>query len=261
MELTMTRMPALFVGHGNPMHAITQSSYSKTWSELGHSLPRPKGILAISAHWYIDTCAVTTMTAPRTIHDFGGFPRELYEVDYPAPGSPELAWQVRNLLAPDRVELDEQWGIDHGTWSVLVHMFPAADIPVVQLGINAMQPPRWHYEMGQRLLRLREEGILVLGSGNIVHNLHEYAWGHPEAMPAAWAVRFEEMVKQNILEDNPDPLIDYQSGGDARMAAPSPDHYLPLLYILGVRQPGDTVNFPVSGIEGGTLSMLAVQFG
>lgn len=256
------RMPALFVGHGNPMHAITRTPYSTAWSELGRSLPRPRAILAISAHWYVDACAVTVMPAPRTIHDFGGFPRELHEVNYPAPGSPELAWQVRNLLAPARVELDEQWGLDHGTWSVLVHMFPEADIPVVQLSIDARQPSRWHHDVGQRLTSLRDDGIMVMASGNIVHNLYEYAWGNPEAPPADWAIRFEELVRQNILADTPDPLIDYQAAGrDAKLAVPTPDHYLPLLYILGLRRRDDPTAFPVTGIEGGALSMLAVQFG
>lgn len=260
--MSKLRSPALFVGHGNPMHAITTTSYSIAWSELGRSLPRPRAILAISAHWYIDGCAVTIMPTPRTIHDFGGFPQALYDVSYPAPGSPELAWQVRNLLAPARVELDEQWGLDHGAWSVLVHMFPEADIPVVQLSIDARQPPHWHYEVGQRLRPLREEGVLVMGSGNIIHNLHEYAWGRPDAPPADWAVRFEEMVRQNIVADRPDRVIAYhEAGPDARLAVPTPDHYLPLLYILGLRQVDDQLRFPVEGIEGGALSMLSVQFG
>lgn len=258
----MERMPALFVGHGNPMNAITRTGYGTAWSELGQTLPRPRAILAISAHWYLDACAVTGMAHPRTIHDFGGFPRELYEVSYPAPGNPELALRVQGLLAPDRVALDQQWGLDHGTWSVLVHLFPEADIPVVQLSIDARQSPRWHYELGQRLRPLRDEGVLVVGSGNIVHNLQKYAWENPAVAPADWALRFEEEVRRNILADTPSQLVEYRSmGDDARLAVPTPDHYLPLLYILGMRHGDDRVGFPVTGIEGGSLSMLAVRFG
>lgn len=256
------RMPALFVGHGNPMNAITRTAYSTAWLDLGRSLPRPEAILAISAHWYIKSSAVTTMTHPRTIHDFGGFPRELYEVRYPAPGSPELAWRVSNLLHPDRVELDEDWGLDHGTWSILVHLFPDADIPVVQLSIDMRQPASFHYKVGQHLAPLRDEGVLIMGSGNVVHNLQAYAWGNPDAPPHDWALQFEEQVKESILKSDDGKLIAYSEfGRQAALSVPSPDHYLPLLYVLGARDERDDVSFPVTGIEGAALSMLAVKLG
>ena len=170
-------MPAIFFGHGNPMNALSRNAYTEGWTSIGKSNPRPGAVLAVSAHWYIPACAVTANLVPRTIHDFGGFPRELYEVKYPAPGSPELAQRVKDLLSPVAVGLDETWGLDHGTWAVLTHVFPKADIPVVQLSIDETQPPMFHYQMGKRLAALREEGVLVIGSGNIVHNLHTYAWG------------------------------------------------------------------------------------
>jgi 4,5-DOPA dioxygenase extradiol len=164
-------MPVIFLGHGNPMNAISKNVYSDGWASIGRSLPRPRAVLAVSAHWYIPACGVTGNLKPRTIHDFGGFPKELYQVQYPAPGDPELALRVKEKLAPVSVGLDESWGLDHGTWSVLKHVFPKADIPVVQLSIDEAQPPAFHYEMGKRLSSLREEGVLVIGSGNIVHNL------------------------------------------------------------------------------------------
>lgn len=176
-------MPTIFFGHGNPMHAVSNNVYTDGWSAIGASLPRPRAILAVSAHWYIPGCAVTAQAAPPTIHDFGGFPRALYEVTYPAPGSPDLARRVQDLLAPLPVALDDNWGIDHGTWSVLTHVFPRADIPVVQLAIDERQPPAFHYELGKRLAPLRAEGVLVIGSGNLVHNLHAYAWGQHGSRP------------------------------------------------------------------------------
>jgi 4,5-DOPA dioxygenase extradiol len=168
-------MPAIFFGHGNPMNALSRNAYTDSWASIGKSIPRPRAVLAVSAHWYIPACSVTANPVPRTIHDFGGFPRELYEVKYPAPGSPEFARQVKDLLSPASVGLDETWGLDHGTWTVLTHVFPKADIPVVQLSIDERQPPMFHYQMGKRLAVLREEGVLVISSGNIVHNLHTYA--------------------------------------------------------------------------------------
>lgn len=255
-------MPVIFFGHGNPMNAISKNSYSEGWAAIGRSLPRPKGILAVSAHWYIPQCAVTVTATPPTIHDFGGFPTELFEVNYPAPGNPTLAWHVRNLLAPVRVDLDENWGLDHGTWAVLIHVFPDADIPIVQLSIDERQPPAYHYEMGQRLAALREEGILVIGSGNIVHNLHTYAWGRQGVKPFDWAMRFEERAKELMLRVEDDQLVSYEKlGQDAKLAAPTPDHFLPLLYILGLRRASDHVSFPVQGVDGGSVSMLAVQLG
>ena len=255
-------MPAIFFGHGNPMNALAKNRYTEGWASIGKSMPRPKAVLAVSAHWYVPFCAVTSSLSPPTIHDFGGFPAELYQVDYPAPGSLELARAVQDLLAPVSVRLDESWGLDHGTWAVLCHVFPDASIPVVQLSIDARQPPSFHYELGKRLRSLREEGVLIIGSGNIVHNLSAYAWSNPEVHPYDWAVRFEEQARDLLDKSDHAPLIDYQSlGRDAILSVPTPEHYLPLLYVLGLRQEKEPVSFPVQGVDGGSISMLAVQIG
>jgi 4,5-DOPA dioxygenase extradiol len=256
-------MPAIFFGHGNPLNALLRNQYTEAWSNIGNSLPRPKAVLCISAHWYLPGTAVTAMAQPRTIHDFGGFPRELYEVNYPAAGSPELARRVRDLLAPVSVQLDEaSWGLDHGTWSVLCHVFPNADLPVIQLSIDETKPPEFHHALGKGLLPLRDEGVLIVGSGNLVHNLHTYAWGRHNVEPFDWAVRFEKMARELLAKGDEAPLVDYESlGRDALLSAPTPDHYLPLLYVLGSRQPGDEVTFPVEGFDGGSISMLTVQLG
>lgn len=255
-------MPALFFGHGNPMNALLQNAYTKGWAAIGAEIPRPCAILSISAHGYFPGTAVTAMAAPRTIHDFGGFPRELYRVTYPAPGDAVLASFVQALLAPLPVERDERWGLDHGTWSVLRHVYPKADIPVVQLQIDETEPAPFHYKIGQRLAPLREEGVLVIGSGNLVHNLHAYAWGRHVPEPYDWAVRFEKRARELMVAGEDGALIDYESlGRDARLSVPTPDHYLPLLYVLGLRRPGERVRFPVEGVDGGSVSMLAVQIG
>ena len=255
-------MPAIFFGHGNPLNAIQQNQFTAAWANIGKSIPRPKAILCISAHWYLPGTAVTAMSAPRTIHDFGGFPRELYEVQYPAPGSTALASRVRELLAPVNVELDQSWGIDHGAWSVLCHVFPDAGVPVVQLSIDETREPEFHYALGKALSPLRDEGVLVCGSGNLVHNLHTYAWGRHEVEPFDWAVRFETLARDLLLKENEQPLVNYEAlGRDALLSAPTPDHYLPLVYVLGLRRPGEPVTFPVEGFDGGSISMLTVQFG
>jgi 4,5-DOPA dioxygenase extradiol len=255
-------MPAIFFGHGNPMNALQQNTYTQRWKAIGASLPRPKAVLCISAHWYIADAAVTVSTAPRTIHDFGGFPQELFNVQYPAPGDPELAARVQSLLAPLPVRSDESWGLDHGTWSVLCHVYPKADIPVVQLSIDATQPPAFHYEIGKRLSILRDEGILVVGSGNLVHNLRTYAWG-AKSEPYDWALSFERRVRGLLEADESEPLLYYEHklGKEALLSAPTPDHYLPLLYVIGTRATSEAVSFPVEGIDGGSISMLAVQVG
>ena len=254
-------MPAVFFGHGNPMNALSRNRYTQAWAELGRTLPRPKAILAISAHWFVPRTGVTVSTAPKTIHDFGGFPRELYDVQYPAPGDPELAQRVRQLLAPVAVTLDESWGLDHGTWSVLCHAYPRADIPVVQLSIDETQPASFHYALGERLAPLREEGVLIAGSGNVVHNLRAYAWGR-DAEPYDWAIRFEQVVRDRILSGDARELIEYESlGRDALLSIPTPDHFLPLLYVLAACQPTDAASFPAAGVEGGSISMLAVKLG
>ena len=256
---TTATLPTIFFGHGNPMNALEANAYTAAWARIGKEIPRPKAILSVSAHWYAPGTFVTAMARPRTIHDFGGFPRALHEFLYPAPGSPELAARVRDLLAPLPVGLDEQWGLDHGTWSVLCHVFPGADVPVVQLSMDETQPAAFHYEVGQRLATLRDEGILVIGSGNIVHNLHAYAWGRRPAEPFDWALRFEGRARELMLSGDDAPLVAYESlGRDAVLSAPTPEHYLPLLYVLGARRPGDRVEFPVEGIDGGSVSMLSV---
>lgn len=255
-------MPAIFFGHGNPMNAVQSNAYTDAWAAIGRSIPRPRAILCISAHWYVPSVAVTAMERPRTIHDFGGFPRELFEVEYLAPGSPALAERINELLGGNVVLDTDQWGLDHGTWSVLVHLFPDADIPVVQLSINETEPAQVHYDLAKRLAPLRDEGVLIIGSGNLVHNLHTYAWGQAAVEPFDWALRFEKTARGLILIRDHDPLINYETlGRDALMSAPTPDHYLPLLYILALAQGEDEVSFPVEGFDGGSISMLSVQIG
>lgn len=255
-------MPAIFFGHGNPMNALLSNAYTKGWDAIGAEIQRPKAVLSISAHWYIPATSVTAMPAPRTIHDFGGFPPELYEVNYPAPGDPALASRVQTLLAPITVSRDEHWGLDHGTWSVLSHVFPRADVPVVQLSINEAQPAAFHYQIGKCLAPLRDEGILIIGSGNLVHNLHAYAWGRHSIEPFDWAVRFEKRVRELLVAADDGPLIAYETlGRDAMLSVPTPDHYLPLLYVIALRRFGEQISFPVEGVDGGSISMLAVQIG
>jgi len=255
-------MPAVFFGHGNPMNALEHNAWTDAWTAMGAAIPRPKAVLSISAHWYIPATLVTVMGRPRTIHDFGGFPEELYNVSYPAPGSPELAGRVQELLASVGVESDDRWGLDHGTWSVLCHVFPRADVPVVQLSIDGTKPPSFHYEMGRMLAPLRDEGVLVIGSGNTVHNLQAYAWGQHDVTAFDWATRFEEHVRGCLIKGEDGPLIDYQSfGRDATLSVPTPDHYLPLLYVLALKREGDDLAFPVGGLDGGSVSMLTVQIG
>lgn len=255
-------MPVVFFGHGNPMNALLDNEYTKGWAAIGNSMPRPKAVLAVSAHWFVPATAVTSSLAPRTIHDFGGFPRELFEVQYPVAGDISLAHRVKDLLAPVSVEFNELWGLDHGTWSVLCHVFPKADIPVVQLSIDETQPPEFHYELAKRLAPLRDEGVLIIGSGNIVHNLHTYAWGKHTVEPFDWAVRFEENARKLILDNDHAPLIEYETlGRDALLSAPTPEHYLPLLYVLALRREDEQVSFPVEGFDGGSISMLTVKIG
>ncbi len=255
-------MPAIFFGHGNPMNALQVNAYTRAWKAIGTDIPRPKAVLCISAHWYIAGNAITAMPAPKTIHDFAGFPQELYEVQYPAPGDPALADRIRDLLSLSSSDLDYQWGLDHGTWSVLRHVYPKADVPVVQLAINRTKPASFHYEIGKKLVKLREEGVLIMGSGNIVHNLQAYAWDRPLATPFDWAIRFEKRAKDLLSAADDSPLINYRRlGNDAVLAVPTPDHYLPLLYVMGCRNKGEELSFPVQGVDGGSISMLSVQIG
>jgi 4,5-DOPA dioxygenase extradiol len=254
-------MPAVFFGHGSPMNTLEDNPHTAAWRALGASLPRPKAILSVSAHWYVGGTAVTAMQSPPTIHDFFGFPQPLFNVQYPAPGAPALAARVRELLAPVDTQMDQGWGLDHGTWSVLVHLYPKADIPVVQLSIDAGQAPQFHYEMGRRLKPVRDEGVLVLGSGDVVHNLGVIRWGE-HARPYDWATRFNDRVRAQLIAGEHAPLIDYAGlGSDARQSVPTPEHYLPLLYVLGSQHEDETVSFPTDGIELGSISMLTCVIG
>lgn len=256
------RLPAIFLGHGNPMNALEDNAWTRGWAAIGQSLPRPRAVLSISAHWYVDKTAVTVMPVPRTIHDFAGFPEELFSVQYPAPGDPGLARRLIELLQPLNVDASVVWGLDHGTWSLMRHMYSDADVPVVQLSINRSRPPDFHYAVGRRLRSLREDGVLLVGSGNVVHNLRRYVWGDRHAEPFDWAARFDAQVRELIGHRNHAALIAYEAlGAGAVLSVPTPDHYLPLLYVLGASDNDDVISFPIAGIDGGSISMLGVQFG
>jgi 4,5-DOPA dioxygenase extradiol len=252
---TASRMPAAFLGHGSPMNALEQNRYTEAWRAFGQSVPRPRAILVVSAHWYVNVTAVTAMPRPRTIHDFYGFPRSLFEVDYPAPGHEGFAEEVAEIAKPTHVGLDRDgWGIDHGTWSVLVHAFPAADVPVVQLSIDARKGFDAHMELGTRLAPLRERGALIVGSGNVVHNLRALEWSAPD-LAFDWARRFDEAARA-VLTERPGETAALQDHPDYPRAAPTPDHFIPLLYLAGLadaaREPAEAL---VDGYAMGSLSM------
>lgn len=250
-------MPTLFVGHGNPMNAIQDNEYRSAWTELGEQLPKPKAILCVSAHWESRGLAATAMEKPETIHDFGGFPQALFDVQYPAPGSPALAKRLESLIPG--LQQDLEWGLDHGTWSVLVAMYPKADIPVVQLSLDTSKPGAFHLELGSKLAPLREEGVLMIGSGNIVHNLPLFSFRKKAAHD--WAARFDAEVKELILAQDHEALADYEDlGPDAALSIPTPEHYLPLLYPLGMRKPGEKVRFFNEEVET-AISMTSVVVG
>jgi 4,5-DOPA dioxygenase extradiol len=257
----MSRMPVVFFGHGSPMIALETNDTTRTWKAMGEAFGKPKAILCVSAHWLTQGVAVTAMTAPRTIHDFGAsFPKALFDMQYPAPGSPELAARIRDLLAPQPVALDQQgWGLDHGTWSVLSKAYPDADVPVVQLSMDASKPPEWHFELAKRLAPLRDEGVLIVGTGNIVHNLPAMNWGERHCAPYDWSQRFNDHIKQAIVDNAPERAVNFAAlGEDAAKSVPTPDHYWPLLYVLGARLPGDVAAFAPDHIEHGSLSMTSV---
>jgi 4,5-DOPA dioxygenase extradiol len=256
-----TRMPVIFFGHGSPMNTLASNRYTEAWRKLGASVPKPKAILAISAHWFTRGTAVTAMAKPRTIHDFGGFPQALYDIQYPAPGDPGLAARVCEMLAPLEVQLDLTWGLDHGTWSVLAHAFPDAGIPVVQLSMDATKPARFHYDLGKRLTPLRDEGVLVVGSGNVVHNLLLMRRGEGAAA-YDWSRRFNEQVRAALASGKHQMLIEFEHmGEDARLSVPTPEHFLPLLYIAALQTADETMVFVVDGYEAGSLGMLSAAAG
>jgi len=256
------RMPALFVGHGSPMVTLGDNVYTRAWRSLGESLPRPRAVLCVSAHWYLPNTLITGDEQPKTIHDFGGFPKPLYDIQYPAPGDTVLARDVVKLLLPNDVVLNSEWGLDHGTWTVLRHVYPDADVPVIQLSLDRSKDVSWHFELAERLRSLRDDNVLILGSGNLVHNLRQYDWSRAPVEPFDWAERFETLARARMLAADFETLVNYkEQGPDALMAVPTPDHYLPLLYVLAQYDAGDAITFPVEGFEGGSMSMLAVQVG
>ncbi|AGZ38755.1 4,5-DOPA dioxygenase extradiol [Actinoplanes friuliensis] len=257
----MTTMPAAFIGHGNPMNALETNRYTSAWRSFGASVPRPRAILVVSAHWYINATAVTAMPRPRTIHDFFGFPQQLFDVDYPAPGLPALAEEVSDIVKPTWVGADiDSWGIDHGTWSVLVHAFPDADIPVTQLSINADKGFDYHLELGAKLAPLRDSGVLILGSGNVVHNLGGVNRNMPDD-GFDWAQRFDSDAKETMLDD-PLNAARLDAHRDFRHAVPTPDHFLPLLYLAGLAGAShEGADVLVDGYAYGSLSMTAYTLG
>ena len=256
-----TLMPAAFIGHGSPMNTLESNRYTAAWQALGRALPRPRAVLAISAHWYINGSAVTAMQRPRVIHDFYGFPRQLFEFDYPAPGAPDVAEEVAEVVKPAFVGLDhDSWGLDHGTWSVLVHAFPDADVPVVQLSINANQPADYHARLGERIAALRTRGVLVMGSGNVVHNLRAMARDQPDGA-YDWARRFDDHARE-VVTGRPGDAASLLAHPEFKRAAPTPEHFLPLLYVTGVAAAaGETPQVLVDGYSYGSLSMISFTVG
>lgn len=255
---TTPTMPVVFIGHGAPTYVLGDNAYNRAWRKLGQNLPTPKAVVSISAHWLTPgETKVTAMPKPRTIHDFGGFPQEMYEIEYPAAGSPQLAqWMAEQFDGPT-VGLDHEWGLDHGTWTVLYHMFPEANIPVIQLSIDYSKPGQWHYDLAKQLQSLRNKGVLIFGSGNIVHNLRRIQW--TESAAYDWAREFDEQSAMLMNERNHKALINWQDlGTAAQLSIPTPDHYYPLLYTLGLQSANDEVSYPVEGLAYGSTSMRSV---
>ena len=258
------KMPVLFLGHGSPMNAIEENQFVTGFREIAKTLPRPNAILCVSAHWFTQGTKVTAMEMPRTIHDFSGFPKELYEVQYPAKGNIALAKETKELLSPTFVELDEKWGLDHGAWSVIKHLYPNADIPVVQLSIDYTKPAQVHFELAQKLNELRNKGILIIGSGNIVHNLGlvDFRNFDKDNYGFDWAIEARETINKYLLEGNFKPLINYEKQSKAfQLAIPTPDHYLPLIYTLGLSQKGESLLLFNDKLVAGSLSMTSLKIG
>ena len=258
------KMPVLFIGHGSPMNAIEDNEFSKRWQQMGKEIRKPKAVVVVSAHWLTKGTLVTAMPNPKTIHDFGGFPQALFDVQYPASGSPELASEIQKLITNPAVELDHDWGLDHGTWSVVKHMYPDADIPVLQLSIDYYKPAAYHYELAKQLLSLRKKGILIIGSGNMVHNLRMVAWDklNESEYGFDWALEMNDIFKNKISNGFHKELIQYEKlHKAATLAIPSPDHYYPLLYILALQTDNDKVEFFNDKAVGGSLTMTSVKIG
>ena len=256
------KMPVLFLGHGSPMNAIEENEFVTGFRNVAKTLPRPNAILCVSAHWYTNGTKVTAMELPRTIHDFGGFPKELFEVQYPAKGSPSLAQEIKTILDPTMVELDEKWGLDHGAWSVIKHLYPNAEIPVIQLSINYTKPAEYHYTLAQQLSALRTKGVLIIGSGNIVHNLGLVDWNgfDRDNYGYDWAIEASSFINSHLIKGDYSPLINYQKQAKAiQLAIPSPDHYLPLIYTLGLQQKGETISLFNDKLLAGSLSMTSLK--
>lgn len=256
------KMPIFFFGHGSPMNAIEENQFVQGFRSSVAALQKPNAILCISAHWYTKGTKVTAMKQPQTIHDFGGFPKELFAVQYPAPGSPELALQTKELLLPNQVELDETWGLDHGTWSVVKHLYPHADVPVIQLSIDYTQPAEYHYRLANQLQLLRSKGVLIIGSGNIVHNLRlvDFQNFDKDNYGYDWALEARDTINGYLLHGDYQPLLDFDRQGKAfDLAIPTPDHYLPLLYILGLQQKGETLSLFNDKMVAGSLSMTSIK--
>ena len=257
-------MPVLFVGHGSPMNAIEENEFVFKWRELGDSIPWPKAILCISAHWETRGTFITAMPRPSTIHDFGGFPKELYNIQYPAPGSPELAFEVKREVLSTSVGLDEKWGLDHGAWSVIKNIYPGADVPVVELSMDYNLTPQYHYELAKELVRFRRKGVLIIGSGNIVHNLRMISWEHANEPEYGfdWALLANDIFKKLILDNNYKDLINYQKlGREVQMAVPTPDHFIPLLYTLALKEEKESIEFFNDKPVMGSLSMISLRIG
>lgn len=264
LKETDGKMPVLFIGHGSPMNGIEDNAFSRTWVKLGAEIPKPKAVLVVSAHWLTNGTHITAMETPKTIHDFGGFPQALFDVQYPAPGSPELAVETSKLITSTSVGLDHDWGLDHGTWTVVRHMYPNADIPVLQLSIDYSKPPQYHYNLAKELAALRKKGVLIIGSGNMVHNLRMVAWdklNEPE-FGYDWAQEINQIFKEKIVAGDAQSLIHYERlGSAAKLAIPTPDHYYPLLYTLGLQDKTDAIDFFNDKAVGGSLTMTSVRIG